>query len=1255
VINVNKLKELKLSRSLWIVLGSSLNGITVSADTISDGGLVLEVRDNGAIEQILFNGYNYQLGSEFSDWGLQVSTDITTYSRLTTVGNDLGDLSMSGVTDSGEFITATGTYGGGGTTIAVERRYYLVKGTNTIQIETQLTNTGEAGLLDLRVFDTYDPDFTSYNAYFDVDLAGSSPIGKSWVTSSQPLAVVMGGTEFVQSGGTQILSSGTSVNNFFASPVDGDVAFGDYGLHVGDEFDLGVGESITVSYLQTYGTSLSSTESNYAIAQSLQSNFWRHGTDGAIEATGSWTTGATPGASQTAVFGHLNSYTVDFSTAGGNVSHDRAIVRGSDVTMALGGRTYEVGGTVSAPGLVVGDHNGNTAVLSIENGELRAATAALGRWAGSSGTLDIDGTGELDIYNQMFVGGDATGSGGQGELNINNGGQAVVQNLTIWNGGTVNLRNGGSLTAPVLTLDGGVLSIESLGGLVLNDEVTFNTGTLDLNGNNLTLLPGDLLGDSHVLTTGQTILAANLDLMNGGSFTLQGGTLVTGSVWDYVNGFTFDSGTLELGGSVKVGPGAYLGTNLNIDSSKTLKVAGDLVQTFSGTLAVTGGNVTANSINFNGAGSFSHTDGVVTIVGGALNDGVDGLTVDSTGAGQNPTLRLTSGASESNTGGVIIGDAGRGTLFVGSGSSVLNNGGSGFDSVLGNQAGSYGTAELDGGDWITNRSLVVGRYGRGEILAMNGAELKSGQAGSIGEFAGSEGTVTIRGAGTQYWSPTAYAVGVYGKGTLNIENGATSIGKSINIGAATGAEGEINLSGAGSEVTSQSTMWVGGGQGGNIGKGVLNVGTGTTANIATVGGLNDTLYIGVNGEVNVDEGGTLNTSNVDVHGGAFNIGKLSDLNMTGVFNLHSGHLGIQNDNLDIGTGGLLGANVSLGTGDSVSVSGTTSLIGAGSSLSLDGGSLRTQSLDWGSTAGAFAFNSGGLSLGGDLTIDNTSTTSLFWETPDLVIEADMALNVGGTTTIGANGSITLNGGTFTTGQLVGGSMNVAAGELVYLDDVDISSAGPLGTDVVVGSGTAISVDGKVTLAGGTSMTLSGGTFQANEFDPTAGTFDWNGGTYLAGTHNGDLNNNGGTLTTTLSPGASPGLTTINGDYTQGEFGELFIELGGVLRGDEYDAVDVAGTATLDGVLDIVMYGDYLKPKNNTYFDLISADSIIGTFDTVNLPELQSVEWSLFYLTDSDPATRDTLRLHTSVVPIPAGVWLFGSALLGLGILKRRRA
>jgi len=69
-----------------------------------------------------------------------------------------------------------------------------------------------------------------------------------------------------------------------------------------------------------------------------------------------------------------------------------------------------------------------------------------------------------------------------------------------------------------------------------------------------------------------------------------------------------------------------------------------------------------------------------------------------------------------------------------------------------------------------------------------------------------------------------------------------------------------------------------------------------------------------------------------------------------------------------------------------------------------------------------------------------------------------------------------------------------------------------------------------------------------------------------------------------------------------------------------------------------------------------AETIIGEFSLINLSLLDAgLIWDLTYILD-DFGT-DILRLSvlsTSAVPIPSAIWLFGSGLIGLISMARRR-
>jgi len=142
---------------------------------------------------------------------------------------------------------------------------------------------------------------------------------------------------------------------------------------------------------------------------------------------------------------------------------------------------------------------------------------------------------------------------------------------------------------------------------------------------------------------------------------------------------------------------------------------------------------------------------------------------------------------------------------------------------------------------------------------------------------------------------------------------------------------------------------------------------------------------------------------------------------------------------------------------------------------------------------------------------------------------------------------------------------------------------------------------------------------------------------------------------TIDPGASsPGILTVDGDIDLG--GILAIELGDLIT---FDILDITGTATLGGTLDVSYFdpgGGLFAPGLGDSFDILSANTIAGEFDLLSLAMLgDGLGWDVNYILD-DFGT-DFVRLNViSAVPVPPTVWLFASGLLGLaGIAKRKTA
>jgi hypothetical protein len=145
-----------------------------------------------------------------------------------------------------------------------------------------------------------------------------------------------------------------------------------------------------------------------------------------------------------------------------------------------------------------------------------------------------------------------------------------------------------------------------------------------------------------------------------------------------------------------------------------------------------------------------------------------------------------------------------------------------------------------------------------------------------------------------------------------------------------------------------------------------------------------------------------------------------------------------------------------------------------------------------------------------------------------------------------------------------------------------------------------------------------------------------------GTIDGDVVNEGGTV----SPGASPGALHVGGDYLQGPLGKLALEIAGPTAGTEYDVLDVSGDVTLAGEVEITLVAGYV-PAEGTRFNLIAYD---GTFDASQAE---------FRVTGAPPGTQFSAFAANGVfgivvgVPEPRGLVLAGLA-YAISVWQRRR-
>jgi hypothetical protein len=192
--------------------------------------------------------------------------------------------------------------------------------------------------------------------------------------------------------------------------------------------------------------------------------------------------------------------------------------------------------------------------------------------------------------------------------------------------------------------------------------------------------------------------------------------------------------------------------------------------------------------------------------------------------------------------------------------------------------------------------------------------------------------------------------------------------------------------------------------------------------------------------------------------------------------------------------------------------------------------------------------------------------------------------------------------------------------------------------------------GEITIASGAAATFSGdflqnGILSVEKFGAASGM----------ATFFGDFSGTGGAsgggdivFRANVSPGAGPAAITFSNSILLGNSATLWIELGGVTGGAQFDVFNVTQQLNLNGMLQVVFINDF-APAAGDSFDILNWGSLNGTFNTVNLPALSDgLAWDLSAL-----YTNGTL---TVVVPEPAtlGLLAFAGCLAALAAWQAAR-
>jgi hypothetical protein len=918
----------------------------------------------------------------------------------------------------------------------------------------------------------------------------------------------------------------------------------------------------------------------------------------------------------------------------------------------------------------------------------------------SGGLFEAQSGASLQFFNDTITGGTIlvqSGGGASFSSTTGNGGMSVeipggffhLDQSTItgslnYTGGTFQVSNTSRVTGSLAIGAGRTPTINGL--LELGSGTTVdNDGTLALLGAGTTRLravgPVTLTGDGQMTGPG-TFAAANgaAQLLNQIPIS---GVALTGFSGGITNQATMDAvsvtsssvtnqgilrPTTVSSSSINNAAGTIEGgsftsstiTNLGNTSSSTGKNLAFTSSTIGPGTVTNNTQVTASSLRVTGAVDVSGS-GTVT---GSING-------------------LSTADRLSNLGGSFLSVTLSNLEFVNQGSV---SGNSSFTGVLFNNAGGSVVA----GSGVTTQLLTETTLTGGSVNVQNGGTLRLQsatiandplqlQTGSVLEVVGasqldaSTSATVLNGGDIRVASATLQLRGsqiiLDGAGSLTLTNGTvtglttgatlTNLNNFIH-GSGTLGNGTLGIVNHGIIAAETSPMNISPSSAGVINRGTMRV-TGGSSQLNFVGASIDNQ----GGILEAPTTGSLNLQQSTLQGGRLSVGGTATINLTTNNGVASTASSLESVRVESTTSRIVlngaGTTLELPPGDAFTNLGTISASNR-SIIKMSEGTYTNQrsisTLDLLTVAPEVATRvlvNGEITLTGGGTLTPSGSSWVGGTNPtDRIINVDNLIRGAGdgfgrgTLGLVNYGTLRATGGTFQVRTNAQGFVNYGTASALT---GNLLLAGPsLQNYGLIETSRTLQLNGPFENAGTLRIMESGNAGGEYQFVQSAGativdgqlsvpTFELNGGTLSgAGLINGELFQSGGTV----SPGASPGMLTITGSYTQAPGGMLALDIGGLTPTTQHDQLFVTGHLLLHGAIQVTFTNGF-EPHVGDEFPLfyVGGDFEASAVTFTNAPAWLGYEWEV---------TEDDYRLYSlqiTAVPEPSTFLLAGLGLFGI--------